>query len=142
MSPFVRRGHIINAYLPTLDLSSEGIVTDSYKTYRDTYCITYHISQYVSFVEKVYRYTPTVYQIQKNSWNHLRSNIDGSYISFSTIYFSYIMSQFLLEEESKSTKRESNIFYIYQVQTEAPIHQVVAIGHQSINSLNRYASLC
>ena len=40
-------------------LSSEGIVTDSYKTYRDTYRITYQISQYVSFVEKVYRYTPS-----------------------------------------------------------------------------------
>jgi len=34
---------------------SEGIVTVSYKTYRNTY----QISQYVSFVEKVYRYTPT-----------------------------------------------------------------------------------
>ena len=34
-------------------LSSEGIVTDSYKTYRDTYRITYQILQYVSFVEKV-----------------------------------------------------------------------------------------
>ena len=39
-------------------MSSEGIVTDSYKTYRDTYRITYQILQYVSFVEKVYRYTP------------------------------------------------------------------------------------
>jgi len=37
-------------------MSSEGIVTVSYKTYRDTY----QISQYVSFVEKVYRYTPNV----------------------------------------------------------------------------------
>ena len=35
---------------------SEGIVTVSYKTYRNTY----QISQYVSFVEKVYRYTPIV----------------------------------------------------------------------------------
>lgn len=40
-------------------MSSEGIVTVSYKTYRDTYRNTYQISQYVSFVEKVYRYTPT-----------------------------------------------------------------------------------
>ena len=40
-------------------MSSDGIVTVSYKTYRDTYRNTYQISQYVSFVEKVYRYTPT-----------------------------------------------------------------------------------
>jgi hypothetical protein len=33
----------------------QGIVTVSYKTYRNTY----QISQYVSFVENVYRYTPT-----------------------------------------------------------------------------------
>ena len=36
-------------------MSSEGIVTVSYKTYRNTY----QISEYVSFVEKVYRYTPS-----------------------------------------------------------------------------------
>jgi len=39
-------------------MSSEGIVTVSYKTYRDTYRNTYQILRYVSFVEKVYRYTP------------------------------------------------------------------------------------
>ena len=33
----------------------QGIVTVSYKTYRNTY----QISRYVSLVEKVYRYTPT-----------------------------------------------------------------------------------
>ena len=42
-------------------MSSEGIVTVSYKKYRDTYRNTYQISQYISFVEKVYRYTPTIY---------------------------------------------------------------------------------
>ena len=42
-------------------MSSEGIVTVSYKTYRDTYRNTYQISQYVSLVEKVYRYTPMSY---------------------------------------------------------------------------------
>ena len=36
----------------------QGIVTVSYKTYRDTYHNTYQISRYVSLVEKVYRYTP------------------------------------------------------------------------------------
>ena len=41
-------------------LSSEGIVTVSYKMYRDTYRNTYQISQYVSFVEKVYGYTPKI----------------------------------------------------------------------------------
>jgi len=40
-------------------MSSEGIVTVSYKTYRDTYRNTYRITQYVSFVEKVHRYIPT-----------------------------------------------------------------------------------
>ena len=40
-------------------MSSEGIVTVSYKMYRDTYRNTYQISQYVSIVEKVYHYTPT-----------------------------------------------------------------------------------
>jgi len=44
-------------------MSSEGIVTVSYKMYRDTYRNTYQISQYVSFVEKVYRYTPNDYQL-------------------------------------------------------------------------------
>jgi hypothetical protein len=34
----------------------QGIVTVSYKTYRNTY----QISRYVSLVEKVYRYTATV----------------------------------------------------------------------------------
>jgi hypothetical protein len=33
----------------------QGIVTVSYKTYRNTY----QISRYVWLVEKVYRYTPT-----------------------------------------------------------------------------------
>jgi hypothetical protein len=37
----------------------QGIVTVSYKTYRDAYHNTYQISGYVSLVEKVYRYTPT-----------------------------------------------------------------------------------
>ena len=37
----------------------QGIVTVSYKTYRDTYRNTYQISRYVSLAEKVYRYTPT-----------------------------------------------------------------------------------
>jgi hypothetical protein len=32
----------------------QGIVTVSYKTYRDTYRNTYQISRYVSLVEKVY----------------------------------------------------------------------------------------
>jgi hypothetical protein len=36
----------------------QGIVTVSYKTYRDTYRNAYQISRYVSLVEKVYRYTP------------------------------------------------------------------------------------
>ena len=45
-------------------MSSEGIVTVSYKTYRDTHRNTYQISQYVSFVEKVYRYTPN-FKVQK-----------------------------------------------------------------------------
>ena len=31
----------------------------SYKTYCDMYRNTYQISQYVSLVEKLYRYTPT-----------------------------------------------------------------------------------
>ena len=35
-------------------MSSEGIVTVSYKTYRNTY----QIFQYVLFVEKVYHYNP------------------------------------------------------------------------------------
>jgi hypothetical protein len=34
----------------------QGIVTVSYKTYRNTY----QISQYLSFVEKVYSYTPSL----------------------------------------------------------------------------------
>ena len=38
-------------------MSSEEIVTVSYKTYRNTY----QILQYVSLVEKVYRYTPTAW---------------------------------------------------------------------------------
>ena len=38
----------------------QGIVTVSYKTYRDTYCNTYQILRYVSLVEKVYHYTPTI----------------------------------------------------------------------------------
>ena len=39
----------------------QGIVTVSYKMYRDPYCNTYQISRYmyVSLVEKVYRYTPS-----------------------------------------------------------------------------------
>ena len=44
-------------------MSSEGIVTVSYKAYRDKYRNTYQISQYilyVSFVEKVYRCTPII----------------------------------------------------------------------------------
>jgi hypothetical protein len=36
----------------------QGIVTVSYKAYRDTYRNTYQISRYLSLVEKVYRYTP------------------------------------------------------------------------------------
>jgi hypothetical protein len=38
----------------------QGIVTVSYKTYRDTYRNTYQISRYAWLVEKVYRYTPSV----------------------------------------------------------------------------------
>jgi hypothetical protein len=38
----------------------QGIVTVSYKMYRDTYRNTYQISQYVSFVDKVYRYIPSL----------------------------------------------------------------------------------
>ena len=37
----------------------QGIVTVSCKTYHDTYRNTYQISQCASFVEKVYRYTPS-----------------------------------------------------------------------------------
>jgi len=37
----------------------QGIVTVFYKTHHDTYRNTYQISWYVSFVEKVYRYTPS-----------------------------------------------------------------------------------
>jgi len=36
----------------------QGIVTVSYKTYRDMYHHTYQISRYASLVEKVYHYTP------------------------------------------------------------------------------------
>jgi hypothetical protein len=36
----------------------QGIVTVSYKTYRDTYHNTYQKSRCVSLVDKVYRYTP------------------------------------------------------------------------------------
>jgi hypothetical protein len=39
----------------------QGIVTVSYKTYHDTYRNTYQISRYISLVEKVYRYTPSIY---------------------------------------------------------------------------------
>ena len=38
----------------------QGIATVSYKMYRDTYRNTYQISQYVSFVDKVYRYIPSL----------------------------------------------------------------------------------
>ena len=42
-------------------------VTVSYKTYRDTYRNTYQISQYVSFVEKVYPYLSVIKNIQFKS---------------------------------------------------------------------------
>ena len=46
----------------------QGIVTVSYKTYRNTY----QISRYVSLVEKVYRYTPNwMYNILTNPNRHL-----------------------------------------------------------------------
>ena len=64
----------------------QGIVTVSYKTYRDTYRNTYQISQYVSFVEKVYRYTPKVclphYTIMKcldfHIWIKLQCTFHGN----------------------------------------------------------------
>ena len=52
-------------------MSSEGIVTVSYKTYRNTY----QISQYVSFVEKVYRYTPIIQSITSVSHWDITDNV-------------------------------------------------------------------
>ena len=57
-------------------MSSEGIVTVSYKTYRDTY----QISHYVSFVEKVYHYT--LVECIVNKFQNRKQKLKTDYQSF------------------------------------------------------------